>query len=186
MKRTLLILSLLIVVTGCSSLREFGNNRLTRGINLSSKIKVTIPVSGTNISVNGVARMVGGEMIQVSVLMPILRTELARPELTPKGIVLVNRMDKQFAKYDYDEINRNFGVKTSYSKIESAIIAAAVTAGGSKLLSGKDIGLPKDKGTKIEFYDISFNGIKLNPFEPTNRYREIGIEEIENVLNLLK
>lgn len=186
MKRTLFILSILIIFTGCSTLREFGNNRLTSGINLSSKIKVTIPVAGTNISVNGMAKMIGGEMIQVSLLMPILRTEVARLEITPKGIVLVNRMDKQFARYGYDEINRNFGVKTSYSKIEGAVIAAAVTVGGSKLLSGKDIGIPKDKGTKIEFYDISFNGIKLNPFEPTNKYKEIGLEEIDNILKLLK
>ena len=39
---------------------------------------------------------------QISLLMPILRTEVARVEVTPDGVLLVDRMNKRFVRATKD------------------------------------------------------------------------------------
>ncbi len=38
------------------------------------------------------------ERVQISLLMPILRTEVARIEVTPDEVLLVDRMNKRFVR----------------------------------------------------------------------------------------
>ena len=44
------------------------------------------------------------ERVQISLLMPILRTEVARVEVTPDGVLLVDRMTKRFVSATKDEL----------------------------------------------------------------------------------
>ena len=49
--------------------------------------------------------MKGGERVQLSILMPILRTEIARLEITPDEILLVDRMNKRYVRASRSELN---------------------------------------------------------------------------------
>ena len=49
-------------------------------------------------SVGGTMKMKTHERVQVSLLMPILRTEVARIEITPDEVLLVDRMNRRFVR----------------------------------------------------------------------------------------
>ena len=55
-------------------------------------------------SVGGTMKMKTHERVQISLLMPILRTEVARVEVTPDGVLLVDRMNKRFVRATKDEL----------------------------------------------------------------------------------
>lgn len=65
---------------------------------LASKLQLTIPGKKGSMSVGGTMKMKTHERVQISLLMPILRTEVARIEVTPDEVLLVDRMNKRFVR----------------------------------------------------------------------------------------
>ena len=47
---------------------------------------------------NGTMKLVSGERMQLSLLMPILRSEVARLEITPDDVLVVDRMGKRYVQ----------------------------------------------------------------------------------------
>lgn len=58
-------------------------------------------------SVGSTMKMKSRERVQISLLMPILRTELARIEVTPTEVLFVDRMNKRFVRATKKEPERN-------------------------------------------------------------------------------
>lgn len=58
-------------------------------------------------SVGGTMKMKSRERVQISLLMPILRTELARIEVTPTEVLFVDRMNKRFVTQQPKRAERN-------------------------------------------------------------------------------
>lgn len=65
---------------------------------LSSKVQLTVPHKDATLTVNGTMKLKKKECMQISFLMPILRTEVARMEVTPDEILLVDRMGKRYVR----------------------------------------------------------------------------------------
>ena len=57
-----------------------------------------MPVKDALFSVDGTLKLHRGERIQLSFLMPILRSEVARMEVTPDEVLLVDRMGKRYVR----------------------------------------------------------------------------------------
>lgn len=71
---------------------------------LSSKVQLTIPNKGGTVTVNGTMKLVSGERMQLSFLMPILRSEIARLEITPNDVLIVDRMGKRYVQATRKEL----------------------------------------------------------------------------------
>ena len=73
----LLLLTLVVGLSGCKTSRKVTSS-LGEPRFLSSKVQLTIPNKGGTITVNGTMKLVSGERMQLSLLLPILRSEVAR------------------------------------------------------------------------------------------------------------
>ena len=87
MKRIVYLLLVVVVLAGCKSSKRLVTSEAKAPVSsyLASKLQLTIPdKKGGSLSVGGTMRMKTHERVQISLLMPILRTEVARIEMTPE------------------------------------------------------------------------------------------------------
>lgn len=69
----------------------------------SAKMRLTASYGGENISVGGSIKMKKDEVIQLS-LVAIGIVEAARIEITPKRLLLLDRIGRRYLEVDYDEL----------------------------------------------------------------------------------
>ena len=86
-----LLLLLAVGLAGCKTSRH-SSSLSGESACLSSKVQLTVPHKDATLTVNGTMKLKKEECMQISFLMPILRTEVARMEVTPDEILLVDRM----------------------------------------------------------------------------------------------
>ena len=92
------------------------------GDNLSAKVKFDVNLNGKELSLNGNIKVKRGEGIIASINALGGIIEVARVELTPKGMLLLYRLGKQYVRVDYDEVDalRNLGF--DYSMLEAIFL----------------------------------------------------------------
>ena len=88
--RTLVfMLFFLCCLAGCKTTRKAETSKFPESTRyLSSKVRLTVPTKDAVFTVNGTMKLISGERMQLSFLMPIIRTEVARMEVTPEEILL--------------------------------------------------------------------------------------------------
>ena len=101
MARTCRLLSLLLLLAvglaGCKTSRH-SSSLPGESACLSSKVQLTVPHKDATLTVNGTMKLKKEECMQISFLMPILRTEVARMEVTPDETVWENVMSVQHVR----------------------------------------------------------------------------------------
>ena len=148
---------------------------------LASRLQLTIPGKGGSMSVGGTMKMKSRERVQISLLMPILRTELARIEVTPTEVLFVDRMNKRFVRATKNELKEILSKNVEFSQLEK-LLTDASKPGGKTELSGKDLGIPKLEKAKVQLYDFSTKELSITPTEVTSRYRQVSLEELMKML----
>ncbi len=92
---------------------------LTNDSNFTAKIHASVRLNGENISTSGNLRMRLGEVIQVSLHDPILGiAEVARLEISPEAVLIIDRYNKRYVIMTYDEINAIARQSLDYSTVE--------------------------------------------------------------------
>ena len=184
MKRIAYFLLIAVVLVGCKSSKrltatkvpEVAASEAAIPSYLASRLQLTIPGKGGSMSVGGTMKMKSRERVQISLLMPILRTELARIEVTPTEVLFVDRMNKRFVRATKNELKEILSKNVEFSQLEK-LLTDASKPGGKTELSGKDLGIPKLEKAKVQLYDFS-----ITPTEVTSRYRQVSLEELMKML----
>lgn len=74
------------------------------GTNFTSKVRVTLVQDGKDITTNGTLRMRYGDVIQLTLVDPVLGiAEVGRMELSPDNILVIDRMGKRYVSTTYEE-----------------------------------------------------------------------------------
>ncbi len=126
-------------------------------------------------------KLKSGERVQISFLMPILRSEVARMEVTPDEILLVDRMGKRYAQATRKELKDILPKKADFAHLEKLIYAAS-RPNGKKVLTAKDLGIPSIEKGKLEFSNFSDKAFSLSPTELSAKYKKVELEEILKML----
>lgn len=177
----LLLIASLWLLTGCrTASRAVGGIDETTGC-LSSKVELTVPTKDAVLTVDGTMKLQNGERMQLSLLMPILRSEVARMEVTPDEILLVDRMNKRYVRATRSELKQYLPRKATFERLEKLLYAAA-KPGGKRSLTGTELGIPSLEKAKIELTDFSTQPLKLTPTTLSNRYKQVPIEELLGLL----
>ena len=184
MKRIVFLLLVVVVLAGCKSSKHLATSEKNVQVSsyLTSKLQLTIPgKKGGSMSVGGTMKMKTHERVQISLLMPILRTEVARVEVTPDGVLLVDRMNKRFVRATKDELKGMLPKNAEFSRLEKILLDASLP-GGKTELSGKDIGIPSLEKAKVQLYEFSTQEFSITPTELTSKYNQIPLEELVKML----
>lgn len=182
--RTFRFLSLLLLLAvcfaGCETSRTAGT--LSKDSNyLSSKVQLTVPHKDATITVNGTMKLKGGECMQISFLMPILRTEVARMEVTPNRVLLVDRMGKRYVRATRKELKGVLPKKADFKHLEKMLYAAS-KPNGKKILTAKELGIPSMEKGKIELSNFSNKELSITPTRLSQKYKEVELEELLEIL----
>lgn len=184
MVRTCRLLSLLLLLAvglaGCKTSRH--SSSLSReSACLSSKVQLTVPHKDATLTVNGTMKLKKKECMQISFLMPILRTEVARMEVTPDEILLVDRMGKRYVRATRKELKDVLPKKADFVHLEKLLYAAS-KPNGKKVLTGKELGIPSLEKGKIELSNFSDKPFALAPTQLSQKYKEVELEELLEML----
>lgn len=177
-----LLLLILVCLTGCRTSRQAESviNKDTGC--LSSKVRLTIPTSKEAIlTVDGTLKLKAGERVQVSFQMPILRTEVARIDLTPDEILLVDRMGRRYVQASRKELKGMLPRKATFARLEKLLYEAS-KPGAKNYLTGTDLGIPSLEQGKIELTDFSSKPFNLTPTQLSSRYKQVELEELLGLL----
>ena len=126
-------------------------------------------------------KMKSGECVQLSFLMPILRSEVARLEATQDEILLVDRMGKRYVRATRKELKDVLPRKADFAHLEKLLYAAS-KPNGKKVLTGKELGIPALERGKIELSDFSDKAFTITPTKLSQRYKEVPLEELLEML----
>lgn len=175
-----LLLLLAVCLAGCHTSRQAGSSLKKDGY-LSSKVQLTVPHKDATLTVNGTMKLLSGERMQISFLMPIIRTEVARLEVTPDDILLVDRMGKRYVRATRKELKDVLPKKADFAHLEKLLYEAS-KPNGKKVLTGKEVGIPSLEKGKIELSNFSDQKFTLTPTQLSSRYKEVALEELLNTL----
>ncbi|MBQ8673247.1 MAG: DUF4292 domain-containing protein [Bacteroides sp.] len=139
---------------------------------LSAKLLLSVPHQEAVLSVNGTMKLKSGELLQLSFLMPILRSEVARMEITPEGILLIDRMNRRYARTTHEEMKRLAPQSADFARLQELILAAS-RPNGNRIITGSDIGLPNLQKGQIELSGFSEDTQPPSPTQLSDKYKEV-------------
>lgn len=175
MKRIAYLLFILVLMAGCKSSKH-SISKLPTEIEtpeyLSSKLQIALP--NTSMNINGTMKMKVGERIQLSVLMPVFRSELYRIELTPTEVLILDRPSKQYVITTPEELAKVSSRHITYKQIEKLLIDASLPD-GKKVLSTTDLGFPDLAGARITLSDFSNAALNLDASSASDKYKQVSL-----------
>ncbi|MDD3036271.1 DUF4292 domain-containing protein [Bacteroides sp.] len=190
MRRLAYLLLIVVMFAGCKSSKHMVVVEKEKVVAvpsfsyLASKLQLTIPGKDGSMSVGGLMKMKSSERVQISLLMPILRTEIARIEITPGEVLLVDRMNKRYVRVTKDELKDILPKGADFSRLEKVLTDASLP-GGKTELTGKELGIPSLEKAKIQLYEFSTKEFSIIPTELTSKYTQVPLEELVKMLIVL-
>ena len=155
-ERLLAIILLALFVVSCSttknakkadfikglSEKEYWENVLSNcgGVEreaLTAKMSLALDVSGKTTRVNGTMRIKKGEVIQLSIA-PLLGIEVARAEISPFGVLVIDRMNKRYVRVSFTELQELTNAQLDFHTLQ-ALFLNEIFLPGKKDLTSRDL-----------------------------------------------
>ena len=112
------------------------------GTNFTARVRVTVTQGDKNVTTNGALRMRYDEVIQITLVDPLLGVaEVGRLEISPDNILVIDRINRRYVSASYDEfaalinkickvsdeagVNFTFTVSEDQDKLPEALFANA-------------------------------------------------------------
>ncbi|NCC10163.1 MAG: DUF4292 domain-containing protein [Bacteroidia bacterium] len=178
MRKGLYLLIVLLVLVGCKSVKQVAT---PVPLFLSSKVQLAIPQGDNLLTIGGTMKLKTHQCVQISLLMPLIRSEVARIEITPDEVLLVDRMNKRYVRARRSEIEAAVSKKVEFSRLEKLLVDASLP-GGKREMTGKELGIPSLEKAKLKLYDFTDRSITITPTELSSRYTQVSLEELMTML----
>lgn len=172
---------LMLCLAGCRTSKQAAPETPAESTCLSAKVRLTVPSKQSVLTVNGTLRLRRGERVQVSFLMPILRTEVARIDVTPDDLLLVDRMGRRYVRATRQELKDVLPRHADFAHLEK-LIRNAARPGGKTVVTAEELGLKGIEQGKLELSDFSTRPFTLEPTRLSDRYEEVSWHELLHLL----
>ena len=82
---------------------DLNKMKVAVGTNFTSKVRVTITQEGKDVTTSGNLRMRYGDVIQLTLVDPLLGiAEIGRLELSPDKVLIIDRVNKRYVDTNYE------------------------------------------------------------------------------------
>ncbi len=99
--------------------------------NVVVRTKVTLVQNGKKMSTNGILRMKKNDVIQLSLIDPIIGiTEVGRLELTKDKVLVVDRFNRCYVEEEYSQVAAMLGKTINFGKVQTAFRKEVLKAEG--------------------------------------------------------
>lgn len=183
MKKYICLLLIVMALWGCKSTKTVQQSPSITMVTpkpasyLSSRLHLTLPEKLGGQELNGTLKMKSGELIQISLLMPIIRTEILRLEVTPENVLLIDRLNRRYVRATRGELKQLFKQDAEYAQLEKMLIDAS-KAGGRKTYTGSELGFAPFGDASIKLSEFSNRALELEPTVISNRYTQISLSDL--------
>lgn len=126
-------------------------------------------------------KLVSGQCMQLSFVMPIIHSEVARLEVTPGYVLVIDRMGRRYVQATRQELKGVLPKKADFAHLEKMLFNAS-KQGGKATLTGKELGIPSLEKGKITLSDFSNKEISLTPTQVSSRYTRVEWTELLEML----
>ena len=174
------LLLMVVLLAGCKTSKVVKTTPVEPAY-LSSKLQLTVPNKNGSMTVSGSMKMKSGERIQLSVLMPVFRSEVMRMEVTPDEVLLIDRMNKRYVRATRDELKGILPENADFVRLEKLLFKASLP-GEKKELTGRELGIPSLEKAKVRLSDFSTAEFELIPTEVSSRYTQVALEDLLKML----
>lgn len=174
------LLLMVVLLAGCKTSKVVKTTPVEPAY-LSSKLQLTVPNKNGSMTVSGSMKMKSGERIQLSVLMPVFRSEVMRMEVTPDEVLLIDRMNKRYVRATRDELKGILPENADFDRLEKLLFKASLP-GEKKELTGRELGIPSLEKAKVRLSDFSTAEFELIPTEVSSRYTQVALEDLLKML----
>lgn len=141
---------------------------------MSSRFRMEVPVNGKKYVLKGNLKIKKDEQIQISVLVPMVRTEATRIEISGDRVMVIDRMNKYYAVGPISDLKIIFGEEADFGMLQSIL-----TNDYSAIKYNKE----KFRKIKMELSYLVLNKAKLQPaLVPGNKYTEVELDKLLNIL----
>ncbi|MDR0989384.1 MAG: DUF4292 domain-containing protein [Prevotellaceae bacterium] len=168
--RQLFPLLLLLLMTGCRSGRTLTEQ--TRC--LSAKMQLTMPVQGKRVSIGGTVKLIHAERIRFSFVMPLVRSEVARLDLTPDSLFFIDRRNRTYLQAACSEASELLPTGFNFAQLEQLIRTAASRSPRKATLRGEQLCIAALAKSRIKLSGFSGDEFSLPPAQLSARYTRIN------------
>lgn len=105
----------------------------------SYRMKASLKVNGKSVSANSVLRVDGGNLILMSVTLPLLGIEVGRMEVDADEIRVIDKMGKRYVALTFQELSKAAGATVSYNTVKSAFMSRIFSLPGKELTDARKI-----------------------------------------------
>ena len=164
------VVLLLVALASCSSTKSIKKSHSIEGMSeveyvekvirntggwdaLTAKVSLSVDLGGKSTTkVGGTLRIKKGEVIQLSIA-PLLGIEVARAEITPEGVMVIDRVNKQYVKASFAEVESLVHADLGFHTLQ-ALFLHELFLPGKKQLTARDA-----SNFRV---DVSSQGVMLN------------------------
>ena len=105
---------------------------------ITAKMALSVDLNGKGpTKVNGTLRMKRDEVIQLSIT-PFLGIEVARAEISPDGVLVMDRMNKRYVQVSFDELKNLAKADLDFHALQ-ALFLNELFLPGKKVLTARDV-----------------------------------------------
>ena len=99
---------------------------------LTAKMSLALDISGKTTKVSGTMRVKKGEVVQLSVA-PLLGIEVARAEISPNGVLVIDRMNKRYVRVSFDELQELTNAQLDFYSLQALFLHELFLPGNSRM-----------------------------------------------------
>ena len=181
MKQLLWGILAISLLAACRSSRHIATEGNGETI-VAAKLQLTYADGeGKPYRVDGQLKMARGERIRLSLLMPVLRTEMVRIEVTPDGLLVVDRKHREYVQATPQEVANYLPQGFDLARMEQVVLRAARS--GDATLTGKELGIPSLDDARIRLYNFSHGSFSLPPTKLSDKYNQIPWENLMQMIS---
>ncbi len=103
---------------------------------LTARMSLALDLSGKTTKVNGTMRIKKGEVVQLSIA-PLLGIEVVRAEISPDGVLVIDRMNKRYVRVSFSELQELTNAQLDFHTLQ-ALFLNEIFLPGKKGLTSRD------------------------------------------------
>jgi hypothetical protein len=107
--------------------------------------------------------------------MPLLGSEMARLEMTPDTLMIIDRMNRRYVQAPVNAVNAMINRRVSFAQVEK-LIRDAAKPDGKRTLTGSELGIPGMDKAQIGLSNFSNKEFTWNSTRPSARYEKVDWE----------
>ncbi len=118
-----------VVVTKPGASETTSKPQTPKDTNFTAKVKVNLTRGDQNISTSGMLRMRYNDVIQLTLVDPIIGiTEVGRMELSPDSMLIIDRVNKRYVSTTYDQFSATKSRNIDFNTIQELFWNEAETS----------------------------------------------------------